>query len=83
MSKVFFSQWQTSHGDQIVMYPHKVQLMATSEIVSIIQSTISAGVFKIDEYREMLGYAPLENGEGEARPRGFNNLDGTSNGGVE
>lgn len=76
MSKVFFSQWQTSHGDQIVLYPHKVQLMATSEIVSVIQSTISAGVFTINEYRNMLGYAPLENGEGEQRPRGFNNLDG-------
>lgn len=85
MSKLFFSQWQTTHGDQIVLYPHKVQLMATSEIVSIIQNTISAGVFKIDEYREMLGYAPLENGEGEQRPRGFNNLDGNTtnnNGGV-
>lgn len=85
MSKVFFSQWQTTHGDQIILYPHKVQLMATSEIVSIIQNTISAGVFKIDEYREMLGYAPLPNGEGEQRPRGFNNLDGSTtnnNGGV-
>lgn len=76
MSKILFTQWQTTHGDQIILYPHKVQLMATSEIVSIIQSTISAGVFKIDEYREMLGYAPLENGEGEQRPRGYNNLDG-------
>ena len=63
-------------NEQIILYPHKVQLMATSEIVSIIQSTIAAGVFKIDEYREMLGYAPLENGEGEARPRGYNELDG-------
>jgi HK97 family phage portal protein len=79
MSKILFSQWQTSHGDQIILYPHKVQLMATSEIVSIIQSTISAGVFKIDEYREMLGYAPLDNGEGQQRPRGFNNLDGNEN----
>ena len=79
MSKVFFRQWQTSHGDQIILYPHKVQLMATSEIVSIIQSTISAGVFTINEYRSMLGYAPLENGEGESRPRAFNSLDGTDN----
>lgn len=63
-------------NEAIVLYPHKVQLMATSEIVSIIQSTIAAGVFKIDEYREMLGYAPLPNGEGEARPRGYNELDG-------
>ena len=72
MSKVLLSR----ANEQIVLYPHKVQLMATSEIVSIIQSTIAAGVFKIDEYRDMLGYAPLENGEGEARPRGFNDLDG-------
>lgn len=77
MSKCFFSQWQTTHGDMILLYPNKVQLMATSEIVSIIQSTISAGVFKIDEYREMLGYAPLENAEGQVRPRGYNNLDGS------
>jgi len=80
MSKVLFSQWQTTHGDQIILYPHKVQLMATSEIVSIIQSTISAGVLTIDEYREMLGYSPLANNEGQARPRGFNNLDGSSGG---
>ena len=72
MAKVMLSR----ASEAIVLYPHKVQLMATSEIVSIIQSTIAAGVFKIDEYREMLGYAPLENGEGEARPRGYNELDG-------
>lgn len=78
MSKVFFTEWQTSHGDSIVLYPHKVQLMATSEIISVIGTTIAAGVFKIDEYREMLGYAPLPNGEGEARPRGFNELDGAN-----
>lgn len=81
MAKVLTSR----ANEAIILYPHKVQLMATSEIVSIITSTIAAGVFKIDEYREMLGYAPLENGEGEARPRGYNELDGakpTNTGGV-
>ena len=80
MAKVMLSR----ANEAIILYPHKVQLMATSEIVSIIQSTIAAGVFKIDEYREMLGYAPLPNGEGEARPRGYNELDGvkTDVGGV-
>ena len=78
-SKVIFSDWQTSHGDSIILYPHKVQLMATSEIVSVIQTTIAAGVFTKDEYREMLGYAPLPNGEGQTMPRGFNNLDGGTN----
>jgi hypothetical protein len=85
IDKVIFSQWQTSHGDQIALYPHRVQLMATSEIVSVIQTTIAAGVFTKDEYREMLGYAPLPNGEGQTMPRGYNNLDGgepPDNGGV-
>ena len=77
MSKVFFGDWQITHGDDIILYPNKVQLMATSEIISIIQSTVNAGIFKIDEFRDMLGYAPLENGEGQQRPRGFNNLDGS------
>ena len=76
MSKVFFSQWQTSYGDQVQLYPRKIQLMSTSEITSVVQTTINAGVFTLDEYREMYGYAPLPNGEGQQRPRGFNNLDG-------
>ena len=83
MAKVMLSR----ANEAIVLYPHKVQLMATSEIVSIIQSTIAAGVFMKDEYREMLGYAPLPNGEGQTMPRGYNNLDGeetkpVDNGGV-
>jgi HK97 family phage portal protein len=82
MSKVFFSQWQTSHGDAVKLYPHKSQLMATSEIVSVIQSTIAAGVFMKDEYRDMLGYEPLPNGEGQTMPRGYNNLDTTDVGGA-
>lgn len=83
LSKVIFTDWQTSHGDKIKLYPHKTQLMATSEIVSIIQSTIAAGVFMKDEYRDMLGYAPLPDGEGQTMPRGFNNLDGNTDiGGV-
>lgn len=83
MAKVMLSR----ANEAIVLYPHKVQLMATSEIVSVIQTTIAAGVFMKDEYREMLGYAPLPNGEGQTMPRGFNNLDGeettpVDNGGV-
>lgn len=72
MGKVMLSR----ASEAIVLYPHKVQLMATSEIVSVIKSTIAAGVFMKDEYREMLGYAPLPNGEGQTLPRGYNYLDG-------
>ena len=76
LTKVLFSDWQQSHGDEVVLYHRKIQLMSTTEITSIVQATAPMGVFTIDEYREMYGFAPLPNGEGEARPRGYNNLDG-------
>ena len=80
MSKCFFSQRQTSYGDSVMLYPHKIQLMSTSEITSVVQNTINAGVFTLDEIREMYGYAPLPNDEGKARPRSFNSLDGADAG---
>ena len=80
MSKVFFSQWQTSYGDKIQIYPRKYELMTIDQKIRLIQVTIPAGIYTIDEIREMTGYAPLPNDEGKARPRGYNNLD---NGGVQ
>lgn len=76
MSKAFFSEWQTTYGDQVQLYPRKIQLMSMTEITRMVEATINAGVFMIDEYREMYGLPPLPNGEGQLRPRAFNNLDG-------
>ena len=75
MSKVFFSQWQTSYGDRIEIYPRKYELLTPDQKIRLIQATIPAGIYTIDEIREMTGYAPLPNDEGKARPRGYNNLD--------
>lgn len=75
MSKVLFSQWQTSYGDKIEIYPRKYELLTPDQKIRLIQATIPAGIYTIDEIREMTGYAPLQNGEGKARPRGYNNLD--------
>lgn len=83
MSKVFFSQWQTSYGDKIEIYPRKYELLTPDQKIRLIQATIPAGIYTIDEIREMTGYAPLENGEGEARPRGYNNLDNGGTNGQE
>lgn len=78
ITKVLFTDNQRTRGDEVVLYHKKIQLMSTSEITSIVQTTAPMGVFTIDEYREMYGFAPLPNGEGQARPRGYNNLDGTN-----
>lgn len=83
MGRVFFSQWQTSFGDKIEIYPRKYELFTPDQKIRLIQATAAGGYYTIDEVREMTGYAPLENGEGDARPRGYNNLDnelgGTTN----
>lgn len=76
MSKVFFSQNQETRGDRIEIYPRKYELMTMEQKIRLIQVTIPAGIYSIDEIREMTGYAPLDNEEGKVRPRGFNNLDG-------
>lgn len=76
MSRVFFSQWQTSFGDQVVIYASKIELMSMTAKNQLVATTINAGVFTLDEIRAMYGFAPLPNGEGKLRPRGFNNLDG-------
>lgn len=80
MSKVFFSQWQTSYGDQVILYSNQIELMSITAKNQLVQTTINAGVFTLDEIRAMYGYAPLPNGEGQQRPRGFNNLDGQMGG---
>lgn len=76
MSKCFFSQWQTSHGDRVVLYPHKIALMSMQEITQFINAVRDLGAFSLDEIRAMAGYEPLTDGQGSTRPRSFNNLDG-------
>ncbi len=76
MSKVFFSQNQETRGDRIQIYPRRYELMTIDQKIRLIQSTIPAGIYTIDEIREMTGFAPLPNEEGKARPRGYNSLDG-------
>lgn len=80
MNRVFFSQWQTSYGDKVILYSSQIELMSITAKNQLVQTTINAGVFTLDEIRAMYGYAPLPNGEGQQRPRGFNNLDGGKGG---
>ena len=72
LSKVFF----TRANECIKLYPHKSQLMAMSEVISLMQAAGAMGIYTKDEWREMTGHEPLPNGEGATMPRGYNNLDG-------
>lgn len=72
-TKCFFSSWQQTNGSEIIFYPNKIDLMSTSEKISLIQATNAAGVWSVNEIREFFGKPPVEGGD--VRPRGYNNLD--------
>lgn len=79
MSAVFFSSWQTSYGDRVVIYPQEIDRMRTEDKLKLAQLWLTSGAGTYDEIRHLFGYAPLENGEGSQRPRAFNHLDGAIN----
>lgn len=87
MEKCFFSQWQTTYGDKIKIYPREFELMTTQQKIQLIQVTAAGGYFTRDEVREMFGYSPLPDGIGNEIPRGYNSLDnqvgGEDNGSIE
>ena len=48
--------------------------MSMENKLSALQIGLPAGIFTKDEARELLGYAPLPNGQGDVVPQGYNNL---------
>lgn len=81
MERVFFSQWQISHGDRIVIYPTDIELMTSEERFKYCDMLLKAGAITINEARRMCGLPPVE--DGNQRPRGYNNLDGGEGGSPE
>lgn len=74
MSKVIFSEREESYGNAIVLYPNSIVFMSMENKLAALQIGLPAGIFKKDEAREMLGYPPLPNGQGEVIAQGYNAL---------
>ncbi len=72
-TKAAFTRWQKSHGDEVIFYPNKIELMSTTEKISLLGATNAMGVWSVNEVREMFGKPPVEGGD--ARPRGYNSID--------
>ena len=72
-TKTVFSPWQKSHGDEVIFYPNKIELMSTTEKISLLGATNAMGVWSVNEVREMFGKPPVEGGD--VRPRGYNSID--------
>lgn len=76
MTKCFFSQWQQSNGQEIRIRPDALDNMSIQEANETMAATGAAGVWSKNEIRRMYGAPPIEGGD--VYPRGFNNLDGSS-----
>ena len=75
MSKCFFSQWQTTHGDRIELYASPWQLMSAAKKLELAREGLKAGLFTKNQALDLLGFPPIDGADGDARPRGYNNLD--------
>lgn len=74
LTNSLFTDRELSFGNEIVLYPNSVVFMSMSEKISALQTGLPAGIFTKDEARELLGYPPLLNGQGEVMPQGYNSL---------
>ena len=74
MSKVIFSDREESYGNAIVFYPNSIVFMSMENKLSALQIGLPAGIFMKDEARELLGYPPLPNGQGQMIAQGYNAL---------
>ena len=81
MSRVFFTDREMSFGNEVILFPRDVVFMSMENKLSALSTGLPAGVFTINEARELLGYAPVEGGD--VRPRGYNNLDNSQNNDLE
>lgn len=74
MSRVIFTERQTSYGNEIVCYPNRINFMSMENKIEALKASLPAGIFMKDEAREILGYPPLPDGQGQVIAQGYNAL---------
>lgn len=73
MSRVLFSDRESSFGNDIVFFPNDIAFMSMENKIAALQTGLPAGIFTKNEARELLGYPPIEGGD--VMPRGYNEVD--------
>lgn len=76
MSRVLFSDRESSFGNDIVFFPNDIAFMSMENKIAALQTGLPAGIFTKNEARELLGYPPIEGGD--VMPRGYNEIDSTA-----
>jgi hypothetical protein len=73
-SRCVFSDREDSFGNEIAFYPARINFMSMENKIAALQTMLPAGTLMKDEAREILGYPPLPNGQGQVIAQGYNNL---------
>lgn len=73
-SRCMFSEREEAFGNEIAFYPNSIVFMSMENKIAALQAGLPAGLFMKDEAREMLGYPPLPNGQGQVVAQGYNSL---------
>lgn len=81
MSMVIFSKREAAFGNEIVLYPNDITFMSMENKIAYMQVAVPAGALSVNQILAMGGFPPIEGGD-TIRPRGYNELDGTQNGGA-
>lgn len=74
ISKVVFSMNEESRGNAIILYPNNIVFMSMENKIAFAQIAMPAGALLKDEFRELFGYPPLANGQGQVIAQGYNAL---------
>lgn len=78
-TRAMLTEREVSFGNEIVFYPNAINFMSMKEKISWLQTSLPAGLLMKDEARELMGYPPLPDGQGQVVPQGYNSLLDTYN----
>ena len=76
LSKTEFSEREISFGNEIILYPNKIDFMTPEQKVQYLNVAVPAGALKKNEIRDLFGFEPIEGGN--ELPRAYNSLDGSN-----
>lgn len=74
MTKVMMSDRQREFGNEIVLYPNNINFMSMQDKIAFANIAMPSGSLLKDEFRELFGYAPLPDGQGQVISQGYNTL---------
>lgn len=74
ITKVVFTDREKSFGNEVLLYPNSIEFMSMENKLEAWKNGLPAGIFLKDEAREIIGYPPLPNGQGQVIAQGYNSL---------